>query len=228
MEVRSIPESEEAWRQDPASAELDATSRVERVRRGKYLERFTIFYNSLEGLIALAAGAWAGSVSLVGFGLDSLIEVTSGAAVLWRLNRDRDAPGRVRAERLALRIVGWCFLALALYVAYESVSSLVRGESPERSIPGIVIAALSVVVMPLLARAKRRVALALRSNAMSADARQTDFCLYLSAILLAGLLLNALFGWWWADPIAALCMVPIIAKEGLDSLRGKACGCEAA
>ena len=119
--------------------------------------------------------------------------------------------------------MGFCFIALAIYVLYESASALVRREAPERSILGIAIAAVSVIVMPLLARSKRQVAAALGSVAMQADSRQTDFCAYLSAILLCGLLLNALWGWWWADPIAALIMVPIIANEGIGALRGKPC-----
>jgi divalent metal cation (Fe/Co/Zn/Cd) transporter len=126
-------------------------------------------------------------------------------------------------ERITQKIVGWCFLALAAYIAYESGSTLILHEAAERSIPGIIVAAVSVVVMPLLARAKRRVAAGIGSSAMNADSRQADFCTYLSAILLGGLLLNALLGWWWADPIAGLVMVPIIAKEGVDGIRGKAC-----
>lgn len=198
-------------------------TREERVRHGLRLQYFTIAYNSLEGLISITAGLFAGSVSLIGFGFDSLIEVTSAAAVLWRLRSDRDSGSRERAERATLRIVGWCFVTLAAYILYDSGSSLLRREPPERSIPGIIIAAVSVVVMPLLASAKRRVASDIGSAAMKADSRQTDFCTYLSAILLCGLLLNALFGWWWADPAAALVMVPIIAGEGIRSLRGEAC-----
>jgi divalent metal cation (Fe/Co/Zn/Cd) transporter len=117
-------------------------------------------------------------------------------------------------------------MGLAVYILYDSVSILVRHEAPERSIPGIVIAAVSVVVMPLLARSKRQVASKISSAAMRADSRQTDFCAYLSAILLCGLLLNALFGWWWADPIAALIMVPIIANEGIEALKGEHCSDE--
>ena len=204
--------------------------RRELVRRGRRLEYFTIGYNSLEGMVSIAAGALAGSVSLIGFGLDSIIEVTSGAALLWRLHHDLNPSRREQAERASLRMVGGCFLALAGYVLYESASTLLRHEAPARSIPGIVVAALSVVVMPLLARSKRRIAVGIGSVAMKADSRQTDFCTYLSAILLGGLLLNALFGWWWADPAAGLLMVPIIGKEGFDGLRGKACcddcGCE--
>jgi divalent metal cation (Fe/Co/Zn/Cd) transporter len=198
-------------------------NRIALVRRGQQLEYFTIGYNSLEGLVSIVAGAIAGSVSLIGFGLDSVIEVTSGAALLWRLCHDLDDSRREQAERTTLRIVGACYLALAAYVLYESGSALFRHESPERSIPGIIVGAVSVVVMPFLARAKRRVAAGIGSGAMKADSRQTDFCMYLSAILLGGLLLNAFAGWWWADPAAGLVMVPIIAKEGIDGLRGKAC-----
>ena len=133
-------------------------SRPDLVRRGQRLEYFTIGYNSLEGLVSIVAGLIAGSVSLVGFGLDSAIEVASGAVLLWRLHHDLNPSRREQVERITLRIVGWCFMALAAYVAYESVSTLIRQEMPERSIPGIVIAALSVVIMPMLARAKRRVA----------------------------------------------------------------------
>ncbi len=198
-------------------------ARESEVRRGTRLQYFTIGYNSLEGLISIVAGLFAGSVSLIGFGFDSLIEVTSGAAVLWRLHHDRDPVRREQAERMTLRAVGWCFVALAVYILYDSASTLARHEPPERSIPGIIIAVLSLVVMPLLASAKRRVAARIGSAAMRADSRQTDFCAYLSAILLCGLGLNAMCGWWWADPAAALAMVPIIAKEGLQSLKGEQC-----
>jgi divalent metal cation (Fe/Co/Zn/Cd) transporter len=193
------------------------------VRRGQRLEYFTIAYNSLEGLLSIVAGLIAGSVSLVGFGLDSLIEVTSGAALLWRLHHDLDHSRREQVERITLRIVGGCFIALALYILYESGSTLVDHEIPKRSILGIVVASTSVVVMPMLARAKRRVAAGIGSGAMNADSKQADFCTYLSAILLGGLLLNVLFGWWWADSVAGLVMVPIIAKEGADGIIGKPC-----
>ena len=198
-------------------------NRRELIRRGKQLEYFTIGYNSLEGMVSIVAGAIAGSVTLIGFGLDSIIEVTSGVALLWRLHHDLDPSRREQMERTTLRIVGGCFLALALYIAYESASALIRQESPQRSIPGIIVAAVSVVVMPMLARAKRKVAAGIGSVAMRADSRQTDFCTYLSAILLGGLLLNAVVGWWWADPVAGLLMIPVIAKEGVDGLRGKSC-----
>ena len=196
---------------------MDAGGRTRHdlVRRGRQLEYFTIGYNSLEGLVSIVAGWLAGSVSLIGFGLDSVIEVTSGAALLWRLHHDLNASRREQVERITLRIVGSCFMVLAVYILYESVSTLIRHEAPERSIPGIIIAPVSLVVMPILAKAKRRVAAGIGSGAMQADSRQTDFCTYLSAILLGGLLLNAVAGWWWADPAAGLVMVPIIAKEGV-------------
>jgi divalent metal cation (Fe/Co/Zn/Cd) transporter len=191
-------------------------------RRGRRLEYFTIAWNSLEGLIAIGAGAVAGSISLVGFGVDSFIEVTSGAAVLWRMSGD-DAARRERREAITLRIVGVCFLALAAYVGYEAVKDLISGSPAAPSGVGIALAAVSLVVMPLLSRAKRHVAKGLASGAMRADARQTDFCAYLSAILLAGLALNLTVGWWWADPVAALVMTPLIVKEGVSALRGDTC-----
>lgn len=192
-------------------------------RRGRRLEYFTITWNVLEGLVAVIAGLVAGSISLVGFGIDSFVEVTSGATLFWRMSVDADIARRERNERFALRVVGLCFIALAAYVAYESIADLIRRKAPEHSIPGIALAAVSLIVMPLLSRAKRKVAAALGSAAMRADAKQTNFCAYLSAILLCGLLLNALFGIWWADPVAALVMVPIIANEGLEGVRGEAC-----
>ena len=193
------------------------------VRHGRRLEYFTIGWNALEGLVAVVAGAIAGSISLVGFGIDSFIEVTSGSVLLWRMSVDSQVHRRELNERRALRIVGVCFLLLAAYIAYESGLDLWSRRAPDHSIPGIILACVSLIVMPLLSRAKRKLGRALGSAAMHADAKQTEFCTYLSAILLAGLLLNTLFGLWWADPVAALIMVPIIAKEGIEGLQGKAC-----
>jgi divalent metal cation (Fe/Co/Zn/Cd) transporter len=204
-------------------AETATLERTAVVRHGRRLEYFTIAWNALEGLVAVVAGAVAGSISLVGFGIDSFIEVTSGSVLLWRMSVDAEVQRRELNERRALRIVGVCFLLLAAYIAYESVLDLWSRRAPEHSIPGIVLACVSLVVMPLLSRAKRKVGHALGSAAMHADAKQTEFCTYLSAILLAGLLLNAFFGLWWADPVAALIMVPIIAKEGIEGFQGKAC-----
>jgi divalent metal cation (Fe/Co/Zn/Cd) transporter len=200
-----------------------ALNRALHVHRGVRLEWFTIVYNSLEGLIALVAGFLSGSIALVGFGFDSALEVISGAALLWRLGADAQERTRERNEAAALRIVGICFVLLAIYVTYDAVQSLVSREAPRRSLTGIILAVASLIVMPLLAHAKRRVAGSISSAALTADARQTQLCTYLSAILLVGLLLNAVLGWWWADPVAALAMVPIIAKEGSDALRGRTC-----
>jgi divalent metal cation (Fe/Co/Zn/Cd) transporter len=196
--------------------------RREQVRRGRWLEYLTVGWNSLEGIIAVGAGLVAGSIALVGFGFDSVIEVTSGLALLWRLHMDAPEK-RERAEQVALKVVGVSFLALAAYVVFDALKSLITREPPEASYVGIAIATLSLIVMPLLARAKRRVAAEINSRAMQADSRQTDICAYLSAILLGGLILNALFGWWWADPVAALVMTPIIGREGVEALRGETC-----
>lgn len=193
------------------------------VKRGRRLEYFTITWNVLEGLVAVGAGTLARSISLVGFGIDSFIEVASGSVLLWRMSVDADEQRRASREKLALRLVGTCFLLLAAYIAYESATDLWARRAPEHSIAGIVLACASLVVMPVLSNAKRKVGHALGSAAMRADAKQTEFCTYLSAILLLGLLLNAFFNVWWADPVAALIMVPIIAKEGVEGLQGKRC-----
>lgn len=191
-------------------------------RRGRRLEYLTIGWNGIEALVSVAAGVAAGSTALIGFGVDSAIESASGAALLWRLQDEGEA-----REQLALRLVGGSLLLLALYVAYEGGSALLEREPPEVTYAGIAIAALSLLVMPWLARQKRTVAASIGSRALHADSRQTSICAYLSAILLAGLGLNVLFGWWWADPVAALVMVPIIAHEGIEALRGERCedGC---
>jgi divalent metal cation (Fe/Co/Zn/Cd) transporter len=199
------------------------TPRAELVRRGRVLEYFTIVWNLLEGIISVVAGLLAGSIALVGFGFDSFIESASGGALLWRLHLDHPER-REQAEKFALKLVGVSFLLLAAYVTVDAAKSLINREPPEATYLGIGIAALSLVVMPLLARAKRRVAKEIHSHAMEADARQTDICTYLSAILLGGLLLNAVLGWWWADPVAALIMIPIIVKEGIEGIRGQTCG----
>ncbi len=194
------------------------TDREAAVRDGRRLERLTLGWNLTEAAVSVGAGLAAGSVALIGFGADSLIESLSAVVLLWRL-RQPDA----RRERTALRLVGVSFLVLGAYIAVDAGLALWSREAPERSAVGIAVAALSLVVMPLLARAKRRVAVRLNSRALHADSRQTDLCAYLSAILLVGLGLNALLGWWWADSAAALVMVPIIVREGLGALRGEVC-----
>ena len=162
----------------------------------------------------------AGSVALIGFGVDSAIEVASSIVLLWRL---ADHPHAEEREKVAHRLVGVGFLALAAYISFDALHDLITHELPGVSYFGIVYAAACIVVMPLLARAKRRVATQLDSDALHADSHQSDICAYLSVILLVGLGLNALFGWWWADPVAALCMLPIIIKEGFAGLRGESC-----
>ena len=202
-------------------AQTRENERAALVRRGQKLSLITIGYNALEGLVAVILGALAGSISLIGFGVDSVIEVASGGASLWRLHADVDPERRERVERVALRVVGASFLALATYIAVDAIGALRHRERPDESYFGIALAIGSLIVMPLLARAKRRVAQGLSSRALAADATQTDVCTYLSAILLGGLALNALAGWWWADPVAALAMIPFIVKEGLQGLRGE-------
>jgi divalent metal cation (Fe/Co/Zn/Cd) transporter len=202
------------------------STRAATVDRGVNLEYFTVAWNLLEAIVALVSGALAGSVALIGFGLDSLIEVSSGGILLWRLHSDHDEERREAVERRALKLVGASLLALAAYVAGDSLVNLVRQEAPERSLPGVALAIVSLVVMPLLARAKRRVASVIGSKALHADSRQTDICVYLSAILLLGLLLNMALGWWWADPAAGLLMAPLIGYEGTQALRGNTC-CDA-
>jgi divalent metal cation (Fe/Co/Zn/Cd) transporter len=201
----------------------DAINRTAALQRGIWLEYLTVGWNLLEGFVSVITGVIAGSVALVGFGVDSWIETSSGGVLLWRLYAERSGGHAESLERKAVRLVGVSFLLLAAYVTWGASVSLLKHETPERSIVGIVIAVLSLIVMPLLARAKRSTAQTLSSPALQADSRQTSICAYLSVILLGGLLLNAAAGWWCADPVAALIMVPIIVKEGYDGLRGKAC-----
>jgi len=187
---------------------------------GRRLEYLTIGWNVIECAVSLWAGILAGSTALVGFGVDSAIESSSAAVLLWRL---RDGGDHLARERLALRLVGASFLALAAWVGFESIESLLSGEATAVSYPGIAIASLSLIIMPWLARRKRRVAQRMSSRALESDSRQTSLCAYLSAILLVGLGLNAMLGWWWADSVAALAMLPIIAREGIQALRGEPC-----
>ncbi len=198
------------------------TGLAQATRRGRQLEYFTLGWNILEAVVAVGAGWLAGSVALMGFGIDSVIESLSGATLLWRLQAEVSGAAR---ERQAEWLVGASFFALSAYVAWEAGSNLWLGEPPKVSLVGICLAVAALLVMPVLARAKRRVAAELDSRALVADSKQTDLCAWLSAILLLGLGLNAGFGWWWADPIAGLVMVPIIAREGLTAIRGDPCDC---
>jgi divalent metal cation (Fe/Co/Zn/Cd) transporter len=190
------------------------------IKRGLRLEYATLAYNVLEAIVALASGAVSGSVSLVSFGVDSIIEVSSGAVMIWRLGKCAD-----EAERLAQKLIALSFFALGAWVLWKALAGLWSREVPSLSWTGIALAALSLLVMPALAKAKRQVGLTLNSAAVVADSQQTSLCAYLSAILLAGLLLQGLAGWWWADAMASLAMTPIIFREGIDAWRGKGCGC---
>ena len=174
------------------------------VRRATLLNRLTIGWNAVEGIVAIAAGVAASAVSLIAFGLDSGIEVSAALVLAWRLHQERRDGCQLPADDRARRLVGWSFAALATYVSISAVIDLVGGHEPEASTLGIVIAALSLVVMPVLAAAKRRLALSLGSQAAMAEAAQTNVCTMLSAALLVGLSANAALGWWWADPIAGL------------------------
>lgn len=210
-----------------ASAVTTAKSRVSDdsrrvlVRRGLVLSLITVSYNALEGIAAVILGVLAGSISLVGFGVDSMIEVSSGVVSLWRLRADVNPTRRERVERVASRIAGCLLISLAVYILVDAVAAIHSRARPEGSYLGILLAMVSLIVMPILARAKRRVAVGLSSRALAADATQTQVCTYLSAILLGGLAANALVGAWWADPVAALAMVPFIFKEGVEGLRGE-------
>lgn len=190
------------------------------LRRGLLLEQVTVGYNVLEGMIAIAVGVAAGSVALTGFGIDSLIEVTSGAILWWRLKAELGAAAlRMSVEATARRLAGALLLALAVYLVVESARRLILQARPDETVVGIALTSLSLVVMPLLARAKLRAAAALESRALRADAHETIVCAWLSLTTLLGLVLNAMLGWWWADPLAALAMVPLITREGLEAVR---------
>ena len=188
-------------------------------RRIRLLVAATITYNVIEAVVALVAGTVASSVALIGFGLDSVIEVSSAAAVAWQFaGADPE-----RRERRALRVIACSFFALAAYVSVEAVRALLGGGEADRSMVGIVLVAVSVVVMPFLSFAQRRAGRELGSASAVADSKQTLLCTYLSAAVLAGLVLNAALGWWWADPVAALLLAALAVKEGRAAWRGDLC-----
>jgi divalent metal cation (Fe/Co/Zn/Cd) transporter len=199
--------------------ELDAARRAVLTRRVRLLVAATISYNVVEAAIAITAGTIASSTALIGFGLDSVIEVSSAAAVAWQFS-GRDPQAR---ERVALRVIAVSFYALAAYVTFESVRALWFGAQAEHSTVGLVLAAVSLAVMPVLSRAQRRTGRELGSVSAVADSKQTLLCTYLSAVLLVGLALNSLFGWAWADPVAALVIAAVAVKEGREAWRGDAC-----
>jgi divalent metal cation (Fe/Co/Zn/Cd) transporter len=197
------------------------TVRAAAVRRGRRLNRLTIGWNAVEGVVAVAAGVAAGSVSLVGFGLDSGIEVSAAVILAWRLAQERGQGCTQAADRRATRAIAVSFLALAAWVGIESTRDLLGRAEPEASIPGIILAGLSLVVMPVLARAKRKVAPVLGSRAAVSEANQTSLCAWLSAVLLVGLAANALLGWWWADPAAGLGIAALAGVEGIRTWRAE-------
>jgi divalent metal cation (Fe/Co/Zn/Cd) transporter len=191
------------------------------VRRSRLLNRLTIGWNVAEGVIAVVAGIVAGSVSLVGFGLDSGIEVSAALILAWRLAQEHGQGCTQEVDRRATRAIAGSFFVLAAYVGVESTRDLLGRAEPEASIPGIILAALSLVVMPLLARAKRKVAPVLGSRAAASEANQTSLCAWLSAVLLVGLAANAALGWWWADPAAGLGIAGLAAVEGVRTWRAE-------
>ncbi|GJM38557.1 MAG: hypothetical protein DHS20C19_19240 [Acidimicrobiales bacterium] len=193
--------------------------RAELLRRAWWLAVFTVVWNVAEGAVAITAAALAGSRALLGFGVDSFVESASAGVLIWRLHVEQRSPERAEhVEQRALRIIGVTFLVLAAVVGVESIRSLLAGEQPDVSRTGIVLTAVSLLVMPVLAREKRRVGRELGARSVEADSRQTQACVYLSAVVLLGLTANAVFGWWWADPVAALGVVGFLVREGRDAL----------
>jgi divalent metal cation (Fe/Co/Zn/Cd) transporter len=190
-------------------------------RRAQLLAGISVSYNLIEAAIAITAGLVASSVALVGFGLDSVVEVSSGLIILWQF-KHRLPESR---ERQALRLMAWSFFALAAYVTFESVRALLGGADPDPSPMGIGLAIASLTIMPFLSWAQRRTGKALGSGAVVADSNQTLLCSYLSAVLLVGLILNATLGWDWADPIAGLVIAAVALKEGRAAWRGESCNC---
>jgi len=200
------------------------TDRLKLVRTAFYLSVFTVAWNVIEGLVAIVFSYLSGSVALFGFGVDSFVESTSGVIVGWRFfyeMKGRQQEKIERVEGLAARLAGTLLLVLALYLLVDSVRRILGyGREPDPSLVGIALTVISLAIMPVLARAKLKTAGKLESKALRADAYETVACAWLSAATLAGLLLNATLGWWWADPVAALVLVPLIAREGIEGLRG--------
>jgi divalent metal cation (Fe/Co/Zn/Cd) transporter len=224
----SVPPSgvEEASFNDASAPDK---SRGADLRRGFLLEVLTVAWNVVEGIIACVAGALAGSVALVGFGIDSFIETASGVVVGWRLREEqlgRSAEHVERIEKGAARIAGGLLLLLAAYILLDAAGRLLGyGEKPRESFAGLILTAVSLVVMPILGWAKLKTARVLGSGALRADAYETITCAWLSLTTLVGLILNAMLGWWWADPLAALVLVPLLVREGLEGWRGDHCHC---
>lgn len=207
--------------QAPAATPAETGERARLVRRARTLAWLGVGWHGIEAAIAVGAGVAAGSIALIGFGADSLVEAFAGFIVLWRFAGARATSAG--AERRAQQLIAVSFYAIAAYIAVEAVRSLVSGDGPDVSWVGIGLSTFTLVTMPPLATAKARVAEALGSSATKSESRQTLLCAYLSAALLVGLGLNALAGWWWADPITALVIAVVAVKEGRDSWRGEAC-----
>ncbi len=209
-----------------SSAAITPASRADLVRRGLRLEYFTVGWNVVEGLVAIAAALAAGSVALLAFGIDSFVETASGLILIWRLQAERRAVDHERietVERRAQRLVAASLVGLAGYITFDAVTTLLAGDRPDASPVGVALAALSLGVMWWLARAKRRTAIALGSRAMQADAFQTTTCWWLSLAVLAGVGLNTMFGLWWADPIAALVIPVFLIREAREAWAGHDC-----
>jgi divalent metal cation (Fe/Co/Zn/Cd) transporter len=209
--------------------DLAVEDRASSIRHALRLEWLTIGWNIVEGVVAITAAMLAGSVALLGFGIDSFVESASGAVLVWRLLAERRGMEAAEIERIDARaheLVGATLFLLAVYVGIHAAVALWNREAPRPSTVGIVLTAVSIVAMQWLARAKRRAAQRLGSRALEADAFQTTACFWLSVITLLGIGLNAALGWWWADPAAALGMTAFIAREGVDAWRGEGCGCE--
>jgi divalent metal cation (Fe/Co/Zn/Cd) transporter len=206
----------------------ETPARNQLLRGALRLEWLTVGWNIVEGLVSVAAALAAGSVALLGFGIDSFVESFSGGILLWRLQAERHDMSAAEIERLdrrARKLVAVSLFLLAAWVAFDAARSLWEGDRPEASPVGMLVTTISIFVMLWLGRAKRRTAAALGSRALEADAFQTTACWWLSIITLSGIGLNALFGWWWADPVAALAMTPLIAYEGREAWRGEECSC---
>lgn len=200
---------------------LSAEERARHGRRAQLLAGASVSYNLVEAVIAITAGSIAGSVALVGFGLDSIVEVSSGLIILWQFRHHLPE----EREQQALKLMALAFFALAGYVGFESLRTLWSGHEAETSLVGIALASASLVIMPFLSWAQRRTGRALGSDAVVADGTQTGLCAWMSAVLLVGLVLNATLGWWWADPLAGLVIAAVAAREGLEAWRGETCGC---
>ena len=216
--MTSTPHADRKPKPRPA---ISAQRRAQLGRRAQWLAGASVAYNAVEATVAIAAGAAASSIALVGFGLDSIVEMSSGLIILWQFRH----PMPETRERRALRLIALSFFALAGYVTVESLRSLLGGPSAEPSPVGIAIAALSLVIMPALSWAQRRTGQALGSTTVVADSKQTLLCTYLSGVLLAGLVLNSALGWWWADPVVGLVVAGLAIREGREAWRGEACAC---